>query len=361
MPIGHISYFRYGFGWVYTPSVVLCPSRPFILNSVFWKVDGMKRFFWQWMGLLSAGILLLTGCQASLSDHVAFPERQITYMIPFEAGGQSDVEARRQHPLLEKELGQPVIITYKPGGGGSVGWAELARQKADGYNLAGINIPHIILQPLANPDTGYQTEQIQPVVLFQRTPIGLAVPKESDIRSIKDLVRKAKKNPGKLTVAGSGTYTGHHLAFRQLEKFAGIRMKYVPFTGAATQTQGFFGGNTDLILANTSDLVKYKEQLQILAIGGDQRTELFPKVPTFKEVGYEMAPVIDRGVGVPAGTPAPVVQRLEEAFLRVACNDKIKEQMIREGFEPLEMGVVETEKYIKRKTAELTPMIEEVK
>ncbi len=62
----------------------------------------MKRFFWQWMGLLSAGILLLTGCQASLSDHVAFPERQITYMIPFEAGGQSDVEARRQHPLLEK-------------------------------------------------------------------------------------------------------------------------------------------------------------------------------------------------------------------------------------------------------------------
>ncbi|SIS73174.1 tripartite tricarboxylate transporter substrate binding protein [Kroppenstedtia eburnea] len=322
----------------------------------------MKRSFWKRMALLLTGALLLTACEASLSaDRADFPERQITYMIPFEAGGQSDVEARRQHPLLEKELGQPVVITYKPGGGGSVGWTELVRQQADGYYLAGINVPHIILQPLANPDTGYQTEQIQPVVLFQRTPIGLAVPKESEIKSIEDLVQKAKKNPGKLTVAGSGTYSGHHLAFRQLEKFAGIRMKYVPFTGATTQVQAFLGGNTDVILANSSDLVKYKEQLQILAIGSDQRTELFPDAPTFKEAGYEMSPVIDRGVGVPAGTPAPVVRRLEEVFLRIARNDKIKEQMIKDGFEPLEMGAAETEKYIQRKTVELTPVIEEMK
>ena len=103
-----------------------------------------------------------------------YPTRQITYMVCFDPGGQSDREARRQQPLLEKYLGQKVVIDYKIGGGGALGWRELTKAKPDGYTIAGFNIPHVILQPLQQ-DVGYKTDQIVPVFIFHKTPLALAV------------------------------------------------------------------------------------------------------------------------------------------------------------------------------------------
>ena len=110
----------------------------------------------------------------SLAD---FPEKNVVYQITFAAGGGSDVRARHQQPHLEKELGKKIVIQYKPGAGGSIGWANLVKQKADGYFMSGINIPHIILQPLAR-EPGYETEEIIPVALFQQIPFGLTVLQE---------------------------------------------------------------------------------------------------------------------------------------------------------------------------------------
>lgn len=319
----------------------------------------MRGIHRTWIGILMAGFLVLTACASPLAGGgESYPNRPITYMIPFDPGGQSDIEARRQQPMLEKELGQKIVVTYKPGAGGAVGWAELVRQKPDGYYIAGINIPHIILQPLANKDTGYRTEQIEPIMIFQSTPIGLAVRKESGIHSLEDFIEKAKKNPGKITVAGSGSFSGHHLAFEQLQKLAGIQMKYVPFTGGATQMQGFLGGNTEAILANSNDLVGYKDQIQILAIGSEQRFEALPDVPTFKELGYDMTASIDRGVAVPPGTPQAVKEKLEKAFKIIVDDPKIREQMIKEGFEPKAMGIEESQAYIKKKGDELKPFMD---
>ena len=122
--------------------------------------------------------ILLLAVAALLSPDSAFaqayPTRQISYLICFDPGGQSDREARRQQPHLDKILGQKVIIDYKVGGGGALGWRELVRAKPDGYTVGGFNIPHVILQPLQQ-EVGYKTEQIEPVVVFQRTPLGLAV------------------------------------------------------------------------------------------------------------------------------------------------------------------------------------------
>jgi tripartite-type tricarboxylate transporter receptor subunit TctC len=338
-------------------------SEVSIFFSSFYKegchVCGDRRI---WVSLLVIGLLLLTAC-ASLStgEGNAYPARSITYMIPFEPGGQSDIEARRQQPILEKELGQKIVITYKPGAGGAVGWSELVRQKPDGYYMAGINIPHIILQPLANEDTGFQADQIEPIMIFQSTPIGLAVRKDSGIRSLEEFIEKAKKNPGTITVAGSGSFSGHHLAFEKLQKLAGIQMKYIPFTGGAPQMQGFLGGNAEAVLANSNDLVSYKEQIRILAIGTEQRFEALPDVPTFKESGLDMTASIDRGVGVPKGTPRSVKETLENAFKKVTGNSKIREQMIKEGFEPRDMGMAESEAYIREKTNEFQPLIEWLK
>ncbi|MHB0869920.1 MAG: tripartite tricarboxylate transporter substrate binding protein, partial [Chloroflexota bacterium] len=110
---------------------------------------------------LAVVVTAVAGC-GSLGGGEKFPTKQITYMVTFDPGGQSDREARRQQPLLEKALGQKVVIDYKVGGGGAMGWAEAARGKADGYQITGINIPHIILQPMQQ-DVGYKTEQLLPI------------------------------------------------------------------------------------------------------------------------------------------------------------------------------------------------------
>ena len=126
-------------------------------------------------------------CTPSFAD---FPEKNVVYQITFSPGGGSDVRARHQQPHLEKELGKKVVIQYKPGAGGSIGWANLVKQKADGYFMSGINIPHIILQPLARKP-GYETEEIIPVVLFQQIPFGLTVLKDSPFKTLDDLITYA--------------------------------------------------------------------------------------------------------------------------------------------------------------------------
>ncbi|MFS0647531.1 tripartite tricarboxylate transporter substrate binding protein [Siminovitchia sp. 179-K 8D1 HS] len=318
----------------------------------------MKKKWITAVSLVCAALLLVSCSPSGGNGKGQFPEKSITYSIPFEPGGQSDVEARRQQPFLEEALEQKIVIQYKPGGGGSVGWSELVNQKPDGYFLAGINIPHIILQPLANEDTGYNTEDIVPIAIFQATPIALAVGKNSGIDSLEDFIQKARKNPGSITISGSGNYSGHHIAFLQLQNLAEIKMQYVPFDGAGPSMQAFLGGNTDAVLANSSDLLKYTEDMKILAIGSEERFEPMPEFPTFIELGYDMTASIDRGVGVPPGTDKKIIHILEKAFLDILEEPGVKDQMYEEGFEPKTMGHEESVKYIEMKTKEYTDILE---
>lgn len=314
-----------------------------------------------WRGILVLCILgMMGGAIALVTAATDYPNKPITYLIPFDPGGQSDLEARRQQPLLEKTLGVPVIITYKPGGGGSVGWAELANSKPDGYTIAGNNIPHIILQPLQRKNAGYQLEDLEPVALFQATPIGLAVLKTSPIKNLKDFVAYAKANPGAITIAGSGTYTGHHLGYLQFQKLAGIKVTYIPFTGAAPQVAAFLGGHAMAILANSNDLVQHQEKIRILAMGSEKRFAALPEVPTFKELGYKMTCSIDRGVCVPKGTPKERIKILERAFLMIARNREIQGQMVEQGFVPVAMGANEFKKYIGDLTVDYTELVKEL-
>jgi len=290
-----------------------------------------------------------------------FPERPVTYSIPFPPGGQSDVEARRQQPLLEGILGVKVVVQYKPGGGGSVAWAELVKQKPDGYFISGINIPHIVLQPLARGDAGFKTEQLLPIALFQATPIGLAVLKDSRFSTLKDLVEHAKKNPGGVTCGGSGTWSGHHIAHLEFQKMAGVEMTYVPYTGAAPSVAAFLGGHVHALWGNSNDLVQHTDRIRVLGFGMTERFPLFPNAQTFMEQGYKLLASIDRGVGAPPGTPADRIKTLEAAFLKIANDPKIKDQMLKEGFFPLALGSEACKTYIAEKVKIYEPIVKEFK
>ncbi|MCG8337234.1 MAG: tripartite tricarboxylate transporter substrate binding protein [Proteobacteria bacterium] len=290
-----------------------------------------------------------------------YPTRSITYQIPFNPGGQSDVEARRQQPRLEKILGQKVIIQYKPGGGGSIGWSNLVKQRSNGYFMSGINIPHIILQPLARGNAGYKTEQLVPVAFFQATPIGLAVMKDSPFKSLEDFVAYAKKNPGAITTAGSGTWSGHHIAYLQFQKAAGVKLTYVPYKGASPSVAAFLGKHVTALWANSNDLYQHRDKIRILAFGTEKPFEPIPSVPTFKSKGYEILASIDRGVGVPPGTPNEVVKTLESAFLSISQDSAVRKQMLEAGFVPLSLNAKESAAYIRKKVEEWAPVVKEFK
>ncbi|MDN5361161.1 MAG: hypothetical protein PWP70_208 [Moorella sp. (in: firmicutes)] len=314
--------------------------------------------------VLAGALLLAAGCGKSQPQAQKaadkYPEKPITYLITFDPGGQSDREARRQQPLLEKSLGQKILIDYKVGGGGAVGWSELVRAKPDGYTIAGINLPHIILQPLQQ-STGYKTEQIIPVAMFQSTPLGLAVLKDSPYKTLEDFLNAAKQKNGELSIGGSGTFSGHQMGTMRLEKMTGTKFKYVPFTGSAPQMTAFLGGHVDAVFANSDDLVKQKDKIRVLAFAGNERFEAFPDAPTFKEKGFDLVETIDRGIAVPPGTPDNVIKKLETAFLDIAKNPEIQAQMKKEGFVPIAMGHDESVAHIQKMTGIYKDLAAELK
>lgn len=302
--------------------------------------------------------VLLTGVQAHAADK--FPTHPLTYVVTFDPGGQSDREARRQQPHLQKLLGQQVIVDYKVGGGGAVGWKELTKTKPDGYSFYSINTPHIILQPMQQ-DVGYKTEQIVPVAMFQSTPLGVAVPADSPYKTMKDLLEAAKKEPGALSMGGSAAFSGHHLATLRLEKLAGVSFSYVPFTGSAPQMTAALGGHVDVVFANSDDLVRFKDKIRVLAFSSAERFPHFPDAPTLKELGYDMIDSIDRGVGVPLNTPAEAIATLEAAFMEIARNPDIQKEMRDQGFVPLALGHDASVAYIKKVSAEYAELAKSIK
>ena len=284
-----------------------------------------------------------------------YPTRQISYLICFDPGGQSDRVARLQQPHLDRILGQKVIIDYKVGGGGALGWRELARGKPDGYFMVGFNIPHVILQPLQQ-EVGYQTEQINPVCLFQRTPLALAVLNNSPYKTLQEFVDFGKKNPGALTIGGSGTFSGYHMAALRFEKLSGVKVTYVPFTGSAPQMTAFLGGHLAAVFGASDDLTRFRDKLRVLGFATDARFPEFPDAPTLKESGIDMADALDRGAAVPPKTPDDIVKKLEAAFIETANHPDVVAEMKKQGFVPIAMGHQESQAYLDK----MTPIYKEL-
>jgi tripartite-type tricarboxylate transporter receptor subunit TctC len=291
----------------------------------------------------AACLLALAAAACAPGDAGRYPSRPIRYLIGFEPGGQSDREARRQQPMLEKTLGQKVLIDYKVGGGGALCWAELLRARPDGYVIAGINLPHIVLQPLRR-QSGYATDDLLPVALFQRTPLALVVLESSPYRTVDELLGAARA--AAVTVGGSGTFTGPHFMTRRLARLTAARLQYVPFNGSAPAMTALLGGHTAASVAYSDDLVRHAGQIRVLALADATRFAAAPEAPTFRELGHDIVEVVDRGAAVPRGTPPEVVAALEGAFLAVARDPAVQEQMTKEGFLPLAMGSGESVRHI---------------
>lgn len=260
-----------------------------------------------------------------------FPTQPMTYIIPFDAGGESDISARFQQGVWEEVTGQPVVIQYQPGAGGAQAWSQLNQIEGDGYTIMGINLPHTVLQPMEG-SVGYETDDLTPVHYFHYTPDAIFVPSDSEFETLEELVTYAQENPGLVTFAGSGSNSSNNLAQAKFDDEAGIVTTYVPFSGTGPSITAVLGGQTTAGFNYATSGVNQGEGLRMLAVASEERLPAFPDVPTFTELGYDIVGGAYRGVAVPDSTPEELRQRISDIVQQINENPTFVEQMESGGF-----------------------------
>lgn len=282
-----------------------------------------------------------------------FPTKPMTYILPFNAGGESDVSARFQQTEWENVTGQQVVIQYQPGAGGAQAWSQLNSLPGDGYTIMGINLPHTILQPLAG-SVGYATEDLTPVHYFHYTPNAIFVRQESEFETLAQLLDYAKANPGFVTFAGSGSNSANNLAAVQLNELAGVVTTYVPFSGTGPSITAILGGQTTAGFNYATSAVAQGDAMRMLAVAADERMPAFPDVPTFKELGYEIVGGAYRGLSVPASTPEDLRQRISDIISDINAQPAFIEKMEAGGFVLTDIGYDQMDAFVAARIEEYT-------
>jgi tripartite-type tricarboxylate transporter receptor subunit TctC len=278
------------------------------------------------------------------------PDKNLNYYQAFPAGGESDISARHQQLVLKKKCPAiETIIQYKPGAGGGLMWAQMNGLPNDGLNIVGVNLPHIVLQPLEG-QVQYKTEDITPVYWFHFTPDAIVVSNDSPIKTFADLVRMAKAQPGKLTLGGSGTNSANHAAHEKLQAVAGIQTTYVPYKGTGDLTPAVIGQQVTGAMSYTAFAINTKDRVRALAVAMDKRHPLLPDVPTFKELGFDWVDGAFRGIGMPKSTSPEARKRMSDLWASLNHDPEMKELAFKSGFELVNVGVDRMDAFMKERT-----------
>ena len=294
-------------------------------------------------------VALTFGLGLSTASAEDFPSKSINYIIPFGPGGESDISARHQQPYFKKLFNQDLVVSYKPGGGGAVGWSQLNSMGKDGYTIMGINLPHIIIKP-RQKDVGFKTDDIGGFFIFHYTPDAIVVTNDSPFKSLQDVIDYAKANPGKLTFSGSGKGTANHLAQVTLDNLADMKTTYVAFKGTGAAVQALLGNQVKAEWGYTSVGAKHAGKVRLLAVAMEERHPSFPDVPTFKELGYDIVSGAYRGIAVPKGTPDDVKKQLSDAIGKINADPEFRKKMESDGFALIDVPVDKYSDFIADKT-----------
>lgn len=274
-----------------------------------------------------------------------YPNSTIKIIVPYSAGGSSDIGTRMLAQRLEDELGQTIVIENISGAGGFVGWSKMMQEKPDGYTLSLLTLPYIT--GYLNPDNGRNEDltDITPLVNHVWDTTAWAVKPDSEFQDLESLLEYVKENPGEIKVATSGAYTQHHIALLELEKL-GYVMEAVHTGGLSDSLTMVLGGHVDIASMGAGDVQKQSNEgaLVPLAVLDDERSEYLPDTPTFEEAsGVPLTAFAARGFCGPAGMPEDVVARLNEAFDKVINDPEHIEEMKELG---LTVRYMNTEDYI---------------
>lgn len=297
--------------------------------------------------LCAFGLSLLS----SLAWAQACPDRNLLYWQAFPPGGESDLSARHQQVTLKKRCpATDTIIQYKAGAGGGLMWGQMNQLPGDGVNVVGVNLPHIVFQPLEG-QVQYKTQDITPVFWFHYTPDILVVSETSAIKSFADFLKMAKSDPGKLNLGGSGLNSANHAAHERLNAAFGVKTNYIPYKGTGDMATAVLGSQIDGAMTYTPFAIANKSRLRALAVAMEKRHPLMPDVPTFKELGVNWVDGAYRGIGVPKSTPPEARKRISDLWTALNNDPEMKELAARAGFELINVGVDQMDAFMKEKVS----------
>jgi tripartite-type tricarboxylate transporter receptor subunit TctC len=262
----------------------------------------------------------------------AYPDKPVQYVIPFAPGGESDVAARLQAQVFSAKYRQEMIVVNKPGAGGALAWSWINNQPGDGYTIVGVNLPHIVLQPL-EPGTQFKTEDMVPVYFFHYTPDAIIVAADSPFKTFADLVAAARAKPEAVSFAGSGTNSANHIAQVRLDREQKIKTTYVPFKGTGDLVSSVLGGHVSAAMSYSTLAIQQKGKMRMLAVATEKRLAQFPDVPTFKELGMNWVDGAYRGVGVPKATPPALRKQVSDVMDAINKDPELRRKMVEGGFE----------------------------
>ena len=294
------------------------------------------------LAILLAASACLAGPLAALAQTAAWPIKPVKMLIGFPAGGPLDAHARLLADKLTAQLGQPVIIDYKAGAGGTVGADFVAKSEPDGYTLLMANTGTMVINPAVYSKLPYQTlRDFAPVARTAQQPLALVVNPAVPAKTVAELVALAKAGPGKLNYGSAGNGGISHLVPEMFKQATGSFIVHIPYKGSAPAFTDLMAGQVQLMAESVPQAAAYVKagKLRALAVTSAQRNPALPEVPTMIEAGIPGFDVVGfYGVLAPAGTPKPVLDKLSAAFKAVLDNPEIRNRMVQQGADPAFLG-----------------------
>jgi len=243
-----------------------------------------------------------------------FPTKEVQIIIPWAAGGATDLIFRALAATTGKYLGKPVVVVNKPGGGGAVGYTEGMKAAPDGYILTAAVTPMTILPHQVT--TAFTYKNFEPILNVVSDPSMFLIRSDAPWKSLKEFLDYAKQNPDMITVGNSGAGGGVHLVALAFEKAAGVKFNHIPFSGGGPSVTAILGGHVNAVSVSPPEGIPQIQagKLKIIALFAEKRLAMFPDVPTVKEQGINFAMGMWRGLAAPKGTPPDVIKKLHDAF-----------------------------------------------
>ena len=286
---------------------------------------------------------------AAFAQAPAWPAKPITLVVGSAPGGSNDTFARAIGKKLSEALGQPVVVDNKPAGGGVLANAFVAKAPPDGYNLVVLSSTFTTGAAIRNNLQYDAIKSFKPVALLGKGPLLVTVPADSPFKTIGDLVAAAKAQPGKLNYGTSGAGSINHFATELFADAAGIKLTHVPYKGMGPATNDLLGGQIQVLVASAPSILGQVKggRVRALAVTSASRSPVVPDLPALEQSGYKgSASELWWGLLAPAGTPQPVVDRLNAEINKIVMSAEMKEFFLKEGAEPATMKPAEFEAFI---------------
>jgi tripartite-type tricarboxylate transporter receptor subunit TctC len=287
------------------------------------------------LSMLATGALALAPFAAQAQ---AFPSKALTIVVPFSAGGTTDILARVVGQYMAKDLGQPVIIDNRAGAGGNIGAQMVARAAPDGYTLLmGTVGTHAINQSLYKKMPFDPIKDFAPITRVALVPNLLVANPSQPFKTVKELIAYAKANPGKVSFASSGSGTSIHLSGEMFQQMAGVEMQHIPYKGSAPALTDLLGGQTAIMFDNMPSVISHVRagKLRPIAVTTPTRSPALPDVPTIAESGVPGYSATSWfGILAPASTPAPVIAKLNASILKALADPEVRKKLAEQGAEP---------------------------